>query len=209
MTEMVHGAIPTRVGEPLLPKWWRTIDRWSLLCVLALFGIGLLLGLAASPPLAERNGLDPFYYVTRQAAFGLLALVALLACSMMTPQQLRRFGVIGFALAFVALALLPVFGTNFGKGAIRWYSLGFGSVQPSEFLKPFYVVLAGWLMAAGQDVRVLLPALDPAPAPGTTAKVLFVADAAGASVAPLRIPATAVAQRGELSGVRPAPAGRT
>ena len=153
MTEMVHGAIPTRVGEPLLPKWWRTIDRWSLLCVLALFGIGLLLGLAASPPLAERNGLDPFYYVTRQAAFGFLALVALLACSMMTPQQVRRFGVIGFALAFVALALLPVFGTNFGKGAIRWYSLGFGSVQPSEFLKPFYVVLAGWLMAAGQEVN--------------------------------------------------------
>lgn len=153
MTEMVHGAIPTRVGEPLLPKWWRTIDRWSLLCVLALFGIGLLLGLAASPPLAERNGLDPFYYVTRQAAFGFLALIALLACSMMTPQQVRRFGVIGFALAFVALALLPVFGTNFGKGAIRWYSLGFGSVQPSEFLKPFYVVLAGWLMAAGQEVN--------------------------------------------------------
>ncbi len=153
MTEMVHGAIPTRVGEPLLPKWWRTIDRWSLLCVLALFGIGLLLGLAASPPLAERNGLDPFYYVTRQAAFGFLALIALLACSMMTPQQVRRFGVIGFALAFVALALLPVFGTNFGKGAIRWYSLGFGSIQPSEFLKPFYVVLAGWLMAAGQEVN--------------------------------------------------------
>ncbi len=153
MTEMVHGAIPTRVGEPLLPKWWRTIDRWSLLCVLALFGIGLLLGLAASPPLAERNGLDPFYYVTRQAAFGFLGLVALLACSMMTPQQVRRFGVIGFGIAFVALALLPVFGTNFGKGAIRWYSLGVGSVQPSEFLKPFYVILAGWLMAAGQEVN--------------------------------------------------------
>lgn len=153
MTEMVHGVLPAAVGEPLLPKWWRTIDRWSLLCVLALFGIGLLLGLAASPPLAERNGLDPFYYVERQAAFGFLALVALLGCSMMQPQQMRRFGVVGFGLAFLALALLPVFGTNFGKGAIRWYSIGFGSVQPSEFLKPLYVVLAGWLMAAGQEVN--------------------------------------------------------
>ena len=51
-------------------------------------------------------------------------------------------------LAFVALVLLPVFGTDFGKGAVRWYSLGFGSFQPSEFLKPAYVILAAWLMAA-------------------------------------------------------------
>ena len=148
---MVHGAAPRHAGEPLVPKWWRTVDRWSLLCVLALAAIGLLLGLAASPPLAKRNGLPPFHYVERQALFGLLALVALLVCSMMSPQQVRRVGVIAFFAAFVALALLPFFGTNFGKGAVRWYSLGFGSFQPSEFLKPAYVVLAGWLMAAGQE----------------------------------------------------------
>lgn len=152
MTEMVHGAAPLTVGEPLLPKWWRTIDRWSLLCVLALFGIGLLLGLAASPPLADRNGLPPFYYVQKQAIFGSMALMAMLLCSMLSPQQVRRVGVMAFALAFVALCLLPVFGTNFGKGAIRWYSIGFGSVQPSEFLKPAYVILAAWLMAAAQDL---------------------------------------------------------
>jgi len=151
MTEMVHGHVPHEAGEPLLPKWWRTIDRWTLLCVLGLAGIGLLLGLAASPPLAERNGLPPFYYVERQAAFGAMAVLAMLAFSMMSPHQVRRLGVIAFGVAFIALALLPVFGTNFGKGAVRWYSLGFGSVQPSEFLKPAFVILAGWLMAAAQD----------------------------------------------------------
>jgi cell division protein FtsW len=150
---MVHGSVPLQRGDPLLPKWWRTIDRWSLVCVLCLFGIGLLLGLAASPPLAERNGLNPFYYVQRQAAFGAMGVVTLLICSMMTPRQVRRLGVLAFVAAFVALALLPVFGTNFGKGAIRWYSLGFGSFQPSEFLKPAYVVLAAWLMSASQDVN--------------------------------------------------------
>ena len=65
MTEMVYGAIPTRDGEPVLPRWWRTIDKWSVCCVLILFGIGLLLGLAASPPLAERNGFSAFHYVER------------------------------------------------------------------------------------------------------------------------------------------------
>ena len=148
MTEMVYGTIPVRDSEPILPKWWRTIDRWSVSCVLILFSIGILLGLAASPPLAESNGFQPFHYVQRQAVFGGAALVAMVLTSMMSPQLVRRLAVLGFLGAFVALVLLPVFGTDFGKGAVRWYSMGFASVQPSEFLKPGFVVVAAWMMAA-------------------------------------------------------------
>ena len=124
MTEMVYGAVQDQRGEPILPKWWRTIDRWTMSCVLILFVIGLLLGLASSPPLAGRNGFDPFHYVERQALFGGLALIAMLLTSMMSPTLVRRLAVLGFLGAFVALAFLPVFGTDFGKGAVRWYSLG-------------------------------------------------------------------------------------
>ena len=60
MTEMVFGTHPVRDGEPILPRWWRTIDKLSLSCILLLFGIGILLALAASPPLASRNGLGAF-----------------------------------------------------------------------------------------------------------------------------------------------------
>jgi cell division protein FtsW len=151
MTEMVYGAVPTRPGEPILPHWWRTIDRWSLAAILGLFLAGMLLGLAASPPLAVKNGLAPFHYVIRQAAFGVIALVTLLVISMMDPQTIRRGATLGFFCSVVALALLPVFGTDFGKGAMRWYSLGFISVQPSEFLKPTFAVFAAWLMAASYD----------------------------------------------------------
>ncbi|MFC7704034.1 putative lipid II flippase FtsW [Plastorhodobacter daqingensis] len=153
MTEMVYGAMPVRAGEPVIPRWWRTVDKWTMGCILLLFGTGLLLGLAASPPLATRNGLPPFYYVQRQAFFGGMALLAMLFTSMMSPAQLRRIGVMGFFVAFGALALLPVLGTDFGKGAVRWYSLGFASFQPSEFLKPFFVVLVAWLMAASFDIN--------------------------------------------------------
>ena len=152
MTEMVYGTVPVRTGDPVLPRWWRTIDKWTMSCILVLFGIGLLLGLASSPPLAARNGLEPFYYVTRQAFFGAVAMVVMLLVSMMSPQLVRRLAVIGFGISFVALMLLPVFGTDFGKGALRWFSFGFVSVQPSEFLKPGFVVLVAWLMAAGAEV---------------------------------------------------------
>ncbi len=153
MTEMVYGAVPERAGEPIIPKWWRTIDKWSMSCVLILFVIGLLLGLAASPPLAARNGFEPFHYVQRQALFGGAALVAMLLTSMMSPKLVRRLAVLGFVVSFVALALLPVFGTDFGKGAVRWYSLGFASLQPSEFLKPGFVVVAAWMLAASQQIN--------------------------------------------------------
>ncbi|MGB7242787.1 MAG: putative peptidoglycan glycosyltransferase FtsW [Sulfitobacter sp.] len=153
MTEMVYGAVPVRDGEPILPKWWRTIDKWVLSCVLMLFAIGLLLGLAASPPLAAKNGFEPFHYVQRQALFGGLAVVAMLITSMMTPVIVRRLAVLGFIVAFVAIALLPFFGTDFGKGAIRWYSLGFASIQPSEFLKPGFIVAAAWMMAASLELN--------------------------------------------------------
>ena len=153
MTEMVYGAVPVRGGEPILPKWWRTIDKWSLSSVLLLFSIGMLLGFAASVPLAEKNGFAPFHYVTRQAIFGTGALIVMLLTSMMTPVLVRRLAVIGFLVAFVGLAFLPFFGTDFGKGAVRWYALGFGSVQPSEFLKPGFVVVAAWMMAASLDLN--------------------------------------------------------
>ena len=153
MTEIVYGAAPVRDVEPVLPKWWRTIDKMSMSFILILFTIGILLGLAASPPLAAKNGFEPFHYVTRQAVFGGAALMAMLLTSMMTPVLVRRLAVVGFALAFVALALLPVFGTDFGKGAVRWYSLGFAAVQPSEFLKPGFVVAAAWMLAANQEIN--------------------------------------------------------
>lgn len=152
MTDMIYGGAAPRAGEPILPRWWRTVDKVSLGCVFALFGIGILLGLAASPPLAAKNGLPPFHYVERQAIFGGMALTAMLITSMLRPDLLRRLSVLGFVVAFTALALLPIFGTDFGKGATRWYSLGFASLQPSEFLKPVFIVFAAWLIAASQEV---------------------------------------------------------
>ncbi|MBE1295611.1 MAG: putative lipid II flippase FtsW [Rhodobacteraceae bacterium] len=153
MTEMVYGAVPVQSGEPILPKWWRTLDKWTLSSVLMLFVLGLLLGLAASVPLAERNGFGNFHYVQRQAVFGGVALIAMVLTSMMSPTLVRRLAIIGFAFAFVALALLPIFGTDFGKGAVRWYSLGFASLQPSEFLKPGFIVVAAWMIAASQQIN--------------------------------------------------------
>ena len=153
MTDMVHGPVPLEVRDPVLPRWWRTVDRWTMASVLFLFIFGMILALAASPPLAQRNGLPGFYYVERQAVFGGLSLVAMIITSMLAPATIRRLATIAFGIAFVSLAFLPLFGTDFGKGATRWYSLGFASIQPSEFIKPAFVVFAAWLISASFEIN--------------------------------------------------------
>ena len=123
MTDMVHGSVPVEVRDPILPRWWRTVDRWTMASVLFLFIFGMILALAASPPLAQRNGLPGFHYVERQAVFGSLALVAMTITSMLSPFTIRRWATIAFGIIFVSLVFLPIFGTDFGKGATRWLSL--------------------------------------------------------------------------------------
>ena len=105
MTEMAYGSVGTVEGEAVLSRWWRTLDKSVLTAILILFSIGLLLGLASSPPLAEKNGLAPFHYVYRQAIFGSLALFVMLVFSMLPSKVIRRLGVIGFLLCLVGIYL--------------------------------------------------------------------------------------------------------
>ncbi len=148
MTVMMHGGELGGPSDPVFPRWWRTLDHWSFAAILLLFVLGLVLNLSASAPLAEKNGLPPFHYALRQAVAGMLALVTMLALSMARVSLIRRFGTILFAAAMAGLLLLPAFGVHFGTGAVRWFSFGFGAMQPSEFLKPGFVVFTAWLMAA-------------------------------------------------------------
>ena len=147
MTHMVYGSTGSVQQEPLLPIWWRSLDRMGLGAVVVLMLIGLLLSFAASPPLAAKHGQSEFFYVQRHAVYGLAGLGTLILVSMSSTITIRRLGIGVFAIAFFGLLMLPFFGTDFGKGAVRWFSFGFGSIQPSEFLKPGFVVFAAWLMS--------------------------------------------------------------
>ena len=148
MTELTfRGAAPGRSESSVVGDWWHTVDRWSLGAVLVLFVLGLVLGLAASPPLAYKNDLWAYHYVARQAVFAVVALSLIATISMFPVTSIRRWGTVLFVAALLATMALPWFGTDFGKGAVRWYSLGFIGLQPSEFLKPGFVLVSAWLMA--------------------------------------------------------------
>ena len=147
MTDIIHGssrAVP--VDNPFF-RWWQSVDQWTLVATLGLIVIGLLLSMAASVPLADSNGKPAFYYVNRQAIYGIVSFCVIIFLSTTSLSVVRRSGIIGFFLVVIALALLPIFGTDFGKGAVRWFSLNWLTIQPSEYLKPFFVVFISWIVA--------------------------------------------------------------
>jgi cell division protein FtsW len=136
---MISRAQRTPFGE-----WWWTVDKLTLAATGALMLAGVVLSLAASPPVASRLGLDPFYFVNRHILYLFPAIAVMLAVSFLSPRQIRRLAVIVFVVSLVMVALTPVFGAEI-KGARRWLIVFGVNIQPSEFLKPAFVILVAWL----------------------------------------------------------------
>lgn len=140
----------SRLERTPFAAWWWTIDRLLLAALLALMLAGIVLSLAASPPVASRLGLEPFYFVSRHVLYLLPALVVLLATSFLPPRHIRRLALIVFVLSLLLVAATLHLGAEI-KGARRWIVLAGVNIQPSEFLKPAFVILIAWLF--GESAR--------------------------------------------------------
>jgi cell division protein FtsW len=138
-----------RIDQSPVARWWWTVDRWTLLALALLIGFGAVLTMAASPAVAERIGLDNMHFVRRQLALLPLAIGLMFVTSLQSPKTIRRMAVIGFLIAVALVALTFVIGIEI-KGARRWINLPGLSLQPSEFVKPTFAVVTGWLLAEGK-----------------------------------------------------------
>jgi len=134
----------SRTQPTPLSEWWRTVDRLMLAALGALMLGGIVLCLAASPPVAARIGVDPFHFVNRQLLFLMPAVAVLIASSFLSPHDIRKLALVVFAVCLVLVAATPYFGPEI-KGARRWLIVLGVNVQPSEFLKPAFVILIAWL----------------------------------------------------------------
>lgn len=144
----------SRADTSTLGRWWWTIDRWTLGALLILVGFGYVMVLAASPAVAERIGASSRnMFFIRQVFYLGMATTLMVAVSMLSIRQVRLLGWVGLAGAVAMVAATILTGVEI-KGARRWLSVpGLGSIQPSEFLKPCFAVVAAWLIAEGKVNR--------------------------------------------------------
>jgi cell division protein FtsW len=144
----------SRADTSVLGRWWWTIDRWTLAALLALVGFGYVMMLAASPAVAERIGASSRnMFFARQIIYLAAATGLMVAVSLLSVRQVRLLGWVGLFGSILMVAATLVIGAEI-KGARRWLNLpGLGSIQPSEFLKPCFAIVAAWLIAEGKVNR--------------------------------------------------------
>ena len=135
-----------RTDQSILGRWWWTVDRWMLAALAVLVGYGTILIMAASPAVAARIGLDSYHFVEHHVVMLIPALMLMVAISLLSPRGVRRAALIVFGIALVLTAATMVVGVEI-KGARRWIHLPGMSIQPSEFLKPAFAVVAAWLFS--------------------------------------------------------------
>ena len=153
---------PSRYGRSdrsPLARWFWEIDRVLLLLVAILIGIGLIAVAAASPAAGQRYSggsvrFGELYYFYRQLGWIAVSLPVMIGISMLPRERLRRWSIAGAVLFLVLLAIVPFFGAE-KNGAVRWIELGVGQLQPSEFLKPFFVVSLAWLLSLKHNDKSL------------------------------------------------------
>lgn len=142
----METAIFSRVDRSPLGQWWWTVDRTTLFAFLSLAVIGVLMVATASPPVAERIGLDSFYFLTRHLIFIVPSVAVMVGVSVLSPRWLWRLSSLAFPAIILALIAVLIFGAEI-KGARRWLPIAGMSVQPSEFLKPIFALVAAWFLA--------------------------------------------------------------
>lgn len=135
----------SRIDDSRFGRWWRNVDRTTLICAFILIGFGYILMLAASPAVAVRIGASRNMFIFKQVMFLTIAGLIVVSVSMLSRKTVLRLSILGGALMLGATALTLVHGIEI-KGARRWIALPLMSLQPSEFLKPCFAVVTGWLL---------------------------------------------------------------
>ncbi len=139
-----------RTDKSALGQWWWTVDRAMLAAFLVLAVFGVVLVATASPPVAERIGLDYYHFLKRHVIILVPALTMLIGLSFFNHQQVRRLATLAFTCSVVTMIVVLVSGVEI-KGAQRWMHVFGFSLQPSEFIKPAFAILAAWLMALQKE----------------------------------------------------------
>ncbi|MEA2745292.1 MAG: cell division protein FtsW [Acetobacteraceae bacterium] len=139
----------SRADNSLLGRWWWSVDRWTLGAIGTLIGFGYIMMLAASPAVAERIGSSRDSFILKQVVFLALAGLIVVLVSLLSPREIKRLAIAGCLIALAMTAATTVIGVEI-KGARRWISLPGMTIQPSEFLKPCFAIVAAWLLSEGK-----------------------------------------------------------
>ena len=136
----------SRTDESVFGRWWWTIDRWMIAAIISIIACGAILALAASPAVAHHKNLDTFFFARRHFMIIPISVLIMFVVSLLNRRGVKRLATIIFGVSIILMISTLLTGEEI-KGAVRWIKLGGLSIQPSELVKPSFVVISAWMFA--------------------------------------------------------------
>ena len=120
-----------------LKIFWNSIDKLNFILILTLGFLGVLLSYSVN---------QNFLLINKHSIFFIFSIIIIIILSQLSDRNIRRIALFCFIiLSFLLLFLL--FSEFQVKGAKRWLKIFTFSFQPSEVIKPFFIILSSWGVA--------------------------------------------------------------
>lgn len=137
----------------ILWRWWKSIDQYTVFLLCILSALSLMLVTTSGAAVANRIGVPQSYFASKHIFYVVLAVGTTFVVSFLNKTTIKRLAILGFILNMILLIFIKFYGNPI-KGAKRWINIGGISLQPSEFVKPFFLVITGWLLSAIQSNEI-------------------------------------------------------
>ncbi len=120
---------------------WHGLDKKTLFFTLMLCMFSIFITCSISPAIAKRINVYKFQFAFKHVFFLLFSISLMLIIATMKQDFIIKFSMLAFVVLVIMLLAVIIFGAEI-KGARRWIKLPFiVALQPSELLKPFFVVV--------------------------------------------------------------------
>ncbi|MCH9845565.1 MAG: FtsW/RodA/SpoVE family cell cycle protein [Alphaproteobacteria bacterium] len=129
----------------ILRVWFAELDRWSLMLILMLLAMGVVMSFSVAPEVAVRLKIPPYYIAIKHLFFAFISLGTLLCVSLCNQRMIKRIAVYMLLMSFMMLIFVNFWGESF-NGSHRWLRVFGLTLQPSEFVKPAFAIIAAWLL---------------------------------------------------------------
>ena len=114
--------------------FWNSIDRLNFILIFILGLLGVLLSFTVN---------QNFLFINRHTVFFIFGMLIILFLSQQNNKNIRRIALFGFIILIILLLSLYFFEYEV-KGSKRWLRILSFSFQPSEVVKPFFIILTSW-----------------------------------------------------------------
>ncbi len=134
-------------------SWVKSIDILNLFLIILLAFLGLLFVTTASPSIAKLKQLEEFYFVKKHGFFMIISIIFLFGFSILSKKTIVNSSFLAGSICYI-LMLISLYQNSINNGASRWVNIMGYSLQPSELLKPFLVVILAFLISRRNKLKI-------------------------------------------------------